>query len=199
MNARGPFPDLTGLTRTERLSAVNSWRASGPPRPVTSSDYTFQNDNESILNQPTQFANQLPSNNIPKAGNTGGMELAAAAVGAGGNVISSLVSGGFQYGSALQAARASENNTKLITKTSYDIANMQNTIQEGQLKLQNSQLGLQREAWQRDWDSARNVGLANPSQFGSLGSSNFAFSRGTGSSLNGALRTTGKSVYGMNY
>jgi hypothetical protein len=177
-----------------------------------------QDFDNSIPSFPEPTAQRYSSNIKPTQ--SGSMELAAGLASAGAGVESSIITGAFNLGGSLVNANTSRENTKLITKTSYDIAQLQNEvaqgqlvnqrrqidiqqqdigIKKGQLEFQNSQLGLNREMWQKEWDSAVRAGLSNPQQFGQLATSNFAFSRGTGSALNLALRTGSRSVYGLNY
>lgn len=57
-------------------------------------------------------------------------------------------------------------------------------------------LELQREQYNRQWDSAAQVGLANPMQFGNLNQATFLFSRNSSVPSRSQL-TVGNSPYGM--
>lgn len=94
----------------------------------------------------TNLLSDLPD--VPSSSaNSKRMEsLIAGAVGTGGNVLSSLVSGGFNLGSSFVHSSAQR-----------DIAN-------NKLEFANKQLDWDKQQWNTEWKTARSLGLSHPGQ-----------------------------------
>jgi len=118
----------------------------------------FQNQIDSLTNfrrsdSNTDLLSDLPDvpSNSPsaeKSSRSPHMDLAAAAIGSGGNVLSSLVSGGFNLGSSFVHSSA------------------QRDIATQKLGFANKQLDWQKQQWDTEWKTARDLGLSHPSQVG---------------------------------
>jgi hypothetical protein len=192
------FPNLPVNATDQEVSAYQNWQYYGGSRP------SFIND-QGNYSAPSAQLSTTPSPTAAASGSS--MAFAAAApmlAQAGGNVTSSLITGLFGYANNNTNAgvqrQALENELK-IAGWKNENARLGLKIQEGSLKVQQGQLelgkntlGLETQKWQAEWDAARKVGLASPSQLGQNAS--FAFSRGTGSGLNPAARTVGRSALG---
>lgn len=105
--------------------------------------------------------------------------MASAAIGALGQAASGTVGAAFGLAGSIVGANASLAGDKYIS--------------DNMLKGTRETLGLQREMWQRDWDSANAAGLANPSQLLGGGSTGFFKNSGTGGAIPNRANYTAKS------